>query len=150
MRFLTFAVLFGVISVANASLLSSHKRGMDKEGNCVPELISENARLYSEIEGLDQIATRCETQLKSPLKETQKLGFDGLREMSSKAKLTLQAIKRFGETYGETQCKAQIPKKGKMEVIILSVKERVNTLDKLAETYEQIADNFLKTHLANK
>jgi hypothetical protein len=150
MRMVALLSLFFVMNLANASFMGAKKAATDKDGNCSPELLSEHARLYSEIEALDKIATRCEAQIKSPLPESKKLGLDGLKEVSAKSKVTLKSIKAYTESYRNTQCKAEVPKKGKLETITFNVNERAAELDKLATAYQQMADNYLKNHLANK
>jgi hypothetical protein len=143
-RFITLIVLFGLLNFANA------KSAVDKEGNCVPELLSEHARLFSELETLDALATRCQTQLASPVKESQKLGMSGVKELGTKAVAARKEIKKFGETYGNAECKAQVNKNGKMEIVAFKVKERTATLDKLAAAYEENAAKYLKANVAFK
>ncbi len=150
MRFITIAIIFGMVSSAHASFFSSKKKATDAEGNCVPDLVTENARLYSEIEAMDKMATAAETQLKSPVKESQKLGMESLKQLSAKAKATRAGIKKFKDTYGDAACKAQVPKGKKAEVVMLQVSERVAFLDKFAAQYEKIADDFIKAHPPTK
>ncbi len=150
MRIISFVALFSLIFIADASANSLKKKGTDVEGNCIPQLVAENARLFGELETLDQIATRSETQLKSELKESQKKGFEGLKELSAKAKVTQRSIKSFGDLYSGVVCKAQVVKGGKPQVITMNITEKVAALEKFATTYQQIADKFLATHLAVK
>jgi len=140
MRFIGFLVIFGMASVANASFFSKAKKAMDAEGNCLPEVINESVRLYTEIEALDKIAARSEAQAKSPVKESQKLGLVGFQELSTKTKATRTAIKKYGETYADAACKVML----KNKVSTFVVKDRVTSLDQLAVGYEKMADDYLK------
>lgn len=152
MRAIFFLVVLTLSTGAHANFFSQKKAATDAEGNCVPALLAENVRLYSEIEALDQIATRAETQLKSTLKESQKLGFESIKEIGTKAKASRLAIKAFSGTYGNATCKAQIVKPGQKnpEVITFSVTNRAAELDKLAASYEKFSEEFLRSHLAKK
>lgn len=149
MRILVLTLFLGIVGSAEAGLFAK-KKATDAEGNCVPELVAENARLYGELEVLDQIATRSEEQIKSPLKESKKLGMASVKELQTKAKATLAAIKKYGDTFENKACKAQVVKAGKSEMITFQVSERVASLEKLAATYEKIADDFLKKNIAFK
>ena len=150
MKIITYIMLATLAQAAHAGMFS--KKAADAEGNCIPALLTENARLYTEIENLDQIATRAEAQLKATVKESQKLGYKGLEELSSKSKTTRKAIASFGSTYGDATCKAQIMKKGSKnpEIITINIKQRVAELDKLALAYEDFADKALKSQIAKK
>lgn len=140
MRVIGLLLVFGMANVASAAFFSKAKTAVDAEGNCLPEVINENARLYGEIEALDKIAARSEAQAKSPVKESQKLGLAGFGELSTKVKSTRAAIKKFGDTYAEAACKAMV--KGKVSMFV--VKERAASLDQLAVGYEKMADDYLK------
>jgi len=140
MRIIGFLVIFGMASVANAGFFNKTKTAVDVEGNCLAEVLTENVRLYSEIEALDKIAARSEAQAKSPVKESQKLGLAGFAELSTKVKATRAAIKKYAETYTEAGCKAMV----KQKVSMFGIKERAAALDQLAVGYEKMADDYLK------
>lgn len=140
MRITIFLFIFQMASSANAGFFSKTKVAADGEGNCLPEVINENARLFGEIEALDKIAGRSETQAKSPVAESQKLGLAGFKELSAKVKVTRAGVKKFADTYGDASCKAMVKKKNTMFV----VKERAASLDKLAVGYEKMAEDYLK------
>ena len=140
MRIILSLIIIGLASTANAGWFSSTKKATDAEGNCLPEVVSETARLYGELEALDKIAARSEAQAKSASKQSQQLGLAGFKELSAKVKVTRANIKKFGDTYGDGSCKAMVKKK----VSIFIVKEKVTSWDKIAAEYEKMAESYLK------